>query len=104
VTVADPLWVTPVPAGLVPLAREHRLVVTVEDGVRAGGVGSAVARTLADARVRTPVHQVGLPERFLDHGTRAEVLAACGLTAQDVVGEVAGRVAPEPVAGGGRRS
>src|SRR5439155_8311460 len=50
VTVVDPRWVRPVPIELVGLAAEHRLVVTVEDGVR-GGVGDAVAQALRDAGV-----------------------------------------------------
>ena len=52
VTVVDPRWVRPVAGELVALAAEHRLVVTVEDGVRAGGFGSALADALRDADVR----------------------------------------------------
>ena len=88
VTVVDPRWVKPLPPGLVPLGTAHRLVVVVEDNVRAGGVGDAVARRLADAGVHTPVRGFGVPERFLAHGTRAEVLTAAGLTAADVAREV----------------
>ena len=50
-TVVDPRWVRPVPVELVGLAAGHRLVVTVEDGVRTGGVGDAVAKALRDADV-----------------------------------------------------
>ena len=60
VTVVDPRWVRPVPVELVGLAAEHRLVVTVEDGVRAGGVGDAVAKLLRDSGVDIPVHQIGV--------------------------------------------
>jgi 1-deoxy-D-xylulose-5-phosphate synthase len=59
VTVVDPRWVRPVPIELVALAREHRLVVTVEDGVRAGGVGDALAKALRDADVSVPLRDVG---------------------------------------------
>ncbi len=95
-TVVDPRWVLPVPAAVVDLAREHRLVVTVEDGVRTGGVGSCAREALADAGVDVPVTVVGVPARFWEHGTRAQVLADAGLTAQDVARTVAERVAGLP--------
>jgi 1-deoxy-D-xylulose-5-phosphate synthase len=88
VTVVDPRWVKPVNDEIVRLAGEHRLVVTVEDGIRAGGVGGAVAQALRDAGVPTPLRDFGIPPRFLDHAKRAEVLAEIGLTAQDIAREV----------------
>ncbi|MCC2280657.1 1-deoxy-D-xylulose-5-phosphate synthase [Streptomyces sp. ET3-23] len=84
VTVADPRWVLPVPAELVDLAVLHRLVVTVEDHTRVGGAGTAVARAIADAGSRTPVRVLGLPGRFLTHGTRTDILSSTGLTAQGI--------------------
>jgi 1-deoxy-D-xylulose-5-phosphate synthase len=84
VTVVDPRWVKPIEEALVELAADHRLVVTVEDGVRSGGIGSAVAQQLRAAGVDTPLRDHGIPARFLEHGTRGEVLASIGLTAQDV--------------------
>jgi 1-deoxy-D-xylulose-5-phosphate synthase len=104
VTVVDPRWVKPVPEEIVRMAGDHRLVVTVEDGVRAGGVGDAVAQALRDARVATPLRDFGIPLRFLDHAKRAEILSEIGLTAQDVardivetVASVEGRLEQEPV-------
>jgi 1-deoxy-D-xylulose-5-phosphate synthase len=95
VLVVDPRWVKPVPESLAALARTARLVVVVEDGVRVGGVGSAMAQSLCDAGVDVPVRTIGVPDRFLDHGKRAEVLVECGLTAQDIsrsiVETIAGR-------------
>ncbi|HEX6935508.1 MAG TPA: 1-deoxy-D-xylulose-5-phosphate synthase [Actinomycetes bacterium] len=88
VTVVDPRWVKPVPPEVIPLAASHRCVVTVEDGIRAGGVGSMVAQALRDARVPTPVRDFGIPARFLDHGKRSEVLAEIGLTAQDIARDI----------------
>jgi 1-deoxy-D-xylulose-5-phosphate synthase len=88
VTVVDPRWVRPVPVELVALAREHRLVVTVEDGVRTGGVGDAVAKALRDADVWVPLRDLGVPQAFHQFGTRAEILAEVGLTAQDVARQV----------------
>ncbi|MFD6364591.1 1-deoxy-D-xylulose-5-phosphate synthase, partial [Streptomyces roseolus] len=54
-TVVDPRWVKPVDEALAPLAAEHRVVVTVEDNSRVGGVGSAVAQALRDAGVDVPL-------------------------------------------------
>ncbi|UQU66394.1 1-deoxy-D-xylulose-5-phosphate synthase [Couchioplanes caeruleus] len=88
VTVVDPRWVRPVPIELVGLAGRHRLVVTLEDGVRAGGVGEAVAATLRDAGSDVPVRSFGVPTGFHPHGSRAEILASLGLTAQDVARDV----------------
>ena len=92
VTVVDPRWVKPVPDAVAELARDHRLVVTVEDGVRTGGVGGAVAMRCADDGVAARVRVVGFPSVFPTHGGRALVLAEAGLTAQDVARDVAGWV------------
>ncbi|MGH3565457.1 MAG: 1-deoxy-D-xylulose-5-phosphate synthase [Pseudonocardia sp.] len=84
VTVVDPRWVLPVPEALVGLARTHDLVVTVADGGRHGGFGSALADALRAAECDVPMRDLALPQAFLDHGSRPDVLAAAGLTAQDV--------------------
>ena len=68
------------PRPLVALAREHRLVVTVDDGGRHGGFGSALADALRGAECDVPAARPRAPQEFLDHGSRAEVLAAVGLT------------------------
>jgi 1-deoxy-D-xylulose-5-phosphate synthase len=88
VTVVDPRWVRPVPAELVSLARDHRLVVTVEDGVRAGGFGDALAKLLRDGAVGTPLRDLGVTPGWYPHGTRPELLADLGLTAQDMARDV----------------
>jgi 1-deoxy-D-xylulose-5-phosphate synthase len=67
-------------------------VVTLEDGGRVGGVGAAIAQELRDAGVPAPVHTIGLPQRFLAQGKRAEVLADCGLTAPEVSRQIRGLV------------
>jgi 1-deoxy-D-xylulose-5-phosphate synthase len=84
VVVVDPRWVKPLPVGLCELAAGARLVVSLEDGVRVGGVGDALGAMLRDQGVTVPLQVVGVPDRFLTHGKRAEVLADCGLTAQEV--------------------
>ncbi len=93
VTVLDPRWVKPVDPAIVELARGHRLVVTVEDNGRVGGVGAATAQALRDAGVTTPVRDFGIPQRFLEHGKREAILHDLGLTGQDLAREVAGLVA-----------
>jgi 1-deoxy-D-xylulose-5-phosphate synthase len=88
VTVVDPRWVLPVPAALVKLAGEHDHVVTLEDGVREGGIGSALALRARDAGIGTPVQAFGVPRRFLAHASRDELLATLRLTAPDVAADV----------------
>ncbi|MEU2295977.1 1-deoxy-D-xylulose-5-phosphate synthase [Streptomyces antibioticus] len=92
-TVVDPRWVKPVDEAMAPLAERHRVVVTVEDNSRVGGVGSAIAQTLRDAGVDVPLRDFGIPPRFLDHASRAEVMAEIGLTAPDIARQVTGLVA-----------
>ncbi|MHB6910307.1 1-deoxy-D-xylulose-5-phosphate synthase [Streptomyces sp. DB-54] len=92
-TVVDPRWVKPVDEALPGLAAKHRVVVTVEDNIRTGGVGSAVAQALRDAGVDVPLRDFGIPERFLDHASRKEVMAEIGLTAPDIARQVTGLVA-----------
>ncbi|MFF2731043.1 1-deoxy-D-xylulose-5-phosphate synthase [Streptomyces sp. NPDC058008] len=92
-TVVDPRWVKPVDEALAPLAAQHRVVVTVEDNSRAGGVGSAIAQALRDADVDVPLRDFGIPPVFLDHASRGEVMAEIGLTAPDIARQVTGLVA-----------
>ncbi|MBN1093166.1 1-deoxy-D-xylulose-5-phosphate synthase [Blastococcus sp. TML/M2B] len=89
VTVVDPRWVLPVSEDLVQLAAGHRLVVTVEDGGRAGGVGTTLTQALQDREIDVPVRALGLPQQFFDHGSRGQVLADVGLTEQDVARRIA---------------
>jgi 1-deoxy-D-xylulose-5-phosphate synthase len=93
VTVVDPRWVKPIDPVLIDLARQHRLVVSVEDNGRVGGVGATLGLALADARVTTPLHVAGIAQEFLPHGSRSELLADLGLSAQDVARDIVERVA-----------
>lgn len=90
VTVIDPRWVLPVPNGLKPLASRHKLVVTLEDCGVHGGIGSAVSAALRAAEIDVPCRDVGLPQQFFEHASRSEVLAATGLTEQEVALHVTG--------------
>ncbi|BBE22535.1 1-deoxy-D-xylulose-5-phosphate synthase 2 [Arthrobacter sp. MN05-02] len=97
-TVIDPRWLLPVRRSVIDLAAEHRIVIVIEDGVRAGGVGSRIRQEMRSAGVDTALNEVGLPVEFLDHGSRNQVLERVGLTAQqithDVVAQVLGTKVP----------
>ena len=84
VTVVDPRWVKPVDPAIVELAREHRLVVSVEDNGRVGGCGTVLMQTLNDAGVSTPFRLHGVPQEFLHHAKRAAILERIGLTPQAI--------------------
>ncbi|MBE7700650.1 1-deoxy-D-xylulose-5-phosphate synthase [Oerskovia sp. Sa1BUA8] len=84
VTVASPTWVLPLPSALVKLAGEHDLVVTIEDGLADGGIGSLLGQRAVEAGVTVPVVPLGLPTVFLDHMSIDQVKAVHRLTAQDV--------------------
>jgi 1-deoxy-D-xylulose-5-phosphate synthase len=84
VRVVDPRWVTPVSPALLDLARRAALVVTVEDGVVVGGVGSRLAQALREAGIDVPTRELGIPTKFLAHGRVADVRAQAGLTVQDI--------------------
>lgn len=97
-TVIDPRWVVPVQPSVVELAASHRLVITIEDGIRVGGIGTRVRQVLREAGVDTAVDELGLPDAFIDHATREQILDDAGLTAakiaQDVVAQVLGTRIP----------
>jgi 1-deoxy-D-xylulose-5-phosphate synthase len=84
VTVVDPRWVKPVDPALIALAGSHRLVVTVEDNGRHGGVGSAITQAVRDAGIETPIRVHGVEQQFLDHAKRDVILGRLGLTAEAV--------------------
>ncbi|MFG1781228.1 1-deoxy-D-xylulose-5-phosphate synthase [Rhodococcus oryzae] len=90
--VVDPRWVLPVPEALVSLAEGFRMVVTVEDSGLHGGIGSSVSAALRTAGVDTPSRDVGVPQRFLDHASRDQILKELGLTAQDLARQITGWV------------
>ncbi|MFH8617692.1 1-deoxy-D-xylulose-5-phosphate synthase [Streptomyces sp. NPDC017979] len=94
-TVVDPRWVKPVDEHLPPLTARHRLVAVVEDNSRSAGVGSAVGQALRDAGVDVPLRTFGVPEQFLAHAKRAEVLADVGLTPVEIAGRISAALAGE---------
>ncbi|WP_382305743.1 1-deoxy-D-xylulose-5-phosphate synthase [Herbiconiux sp. UC225_62] len=97
-TVVDPRWVVPVPWSIIELSDAHRIVVTIEDGVRVGGIGTRIRQDLREAGVDTALTELGLPDEFLEHATRSEILQRVGLTpeqiAEDLVAQVRGNKIP----------
>ena len=91
-TVIDPRWVVPVAASVTELARRHRLLISIEDGTRVGGVGTRIRQALRDAGVDTAVSELGVPDRFLEHASRAELLEESGLTAERIAADVEAQV------------
>jgi 1-deoxy-D-xylulose-5-phosphate synthase len=85
-SAANMRFVKPLDAELVlRLAREHELLVTVEENAVQGGAGSAVAECLAQYGVCVPLLHLGLPDRFLEQGEPAQMLADCGLDSTGIV-------------------
>lgn len=97
-TVIDPRWVVPVPRSVIELARDHRILVSIEDGVRVGGIGTRIRQDLRAAGVDTAVDELGLPDEFLEHATRDEIFERVGLTSQaiarDLIAQVLGTRIP----------
>ena len=83
---------------MLDLAARHRLVVTIEDGVKVGGIGTRVRQDLRAAQIDTAVTELGLPDEFLEHASRGEILERVGLTpqaiARDIVAQVVGARIP----------
>ncbi|UFU04793.1 1-deoxy-D-xylulose-5-phosphate synthase [Ruania halotolerans] len=92
-TALDPRWVIPVPAALVDAATDVDLVVTIEDGLVTSGFGAAVREAMADRGVAVPVQAHGIPHRFLDHASRAQLEEEFGLRPQDIAREVSAAIA-----------
>ncbi len=84
VRVVDPRWVAPVPQELVELVAQSSAVVTVEDNIRTGGVGSRLSQAARDAGVDIPMRDYGLPSEFLAHGKRGDVQSDAGLVPDQI--------------------
>ncbi len=94
--VIDPRWVLPVPEAIVSAVGEASRVVVVEDGVRTGGIGSAISIVLQDAGVFAPLRVFGVPRAFLDQGKRAQILDRTGLTDRQISRDIVEWVASDP--------
>ena len=88
-TVANMRFIKPLDTALVAeLAASHDLLVTIEEGSIMGGAGSAVAEALSAAGIVKPILQLGLPDKFIDHGDATQLLAQCGLDAAGITASV----------------
>ncbi len=98
-TVVDPRWVVPVKESIVDFSRDHRLVVTIEDGIRVGGVGTRIRQQMRASDIDTGLQEIGLPDEFLEHASRDEILERVGLTpkaiARDITAQVLGAKVPK---------
>ncbi len=93
-TVANMRWAKPLDTGLLlRLAASHEALVTVEEGAVMGGAGSAVLEALQSAGVSKPVLTLGLPDRFIEHGDPAKLLASLGLDAAGIERAIRARFA-----------
>jgi 1-deoxy-D-xylulose-5-phosphate synthase len=79
------------------LAANHELLVTIEENALIGGAGAEVARALETSGLRTPLLRLGLPDRFIDHGDSALLLAEAGLDDVGIVRSVTARLALETI-------
>ena len=91
-TVVDPRWVVPVPQSVLRLSGEHRIVVTIEDGVVVGGIGTRVRQDLRAAEIDTTVTELGIPDEFIAHASRSQILKDAGLTAENIAANVIAQV------------
>ena len=102
-TVVNMRFVKPLDEALiVELARTHTALVTVEDSAVAGGAGSAVAELLASKNMQTALLQLGLPDAFLEHASREQLLAEAGIDSAGIRAAILERwpqFAPKAVAG-----
>jgi 1-deoxy-D-xylulose-5-phosphate synthase len=95
-TVANMRFVKPLDVELVKrLAQEHDYLVTVEEGSIMGGAGSAVMEALAAAGIAKPVLNLGLPDKFIDQGDPAALLASVGLDAKGIAASIRQRFAAD---------
>ncbi len=84
-TVVNMRFVKPLDGKLIrKLAAEHDFLVTVEENVVAGGAGSGVNEFLSSAGINIPTLNLGLPDRYIDHGSQESLLAECGLDATGI--------------------
>ena len=92
-TVANMRFVKPIDRELVlQLAREHSLLVSVEENALIGGAGSEVARVLEEAGINVPLLRLGLPDRFIDHGDHARLLAELELDSEGIARAIRNRL------------
>jgi len=92
-TVADMRFIKPMDEELIrQLALDHQLLVTLEESSIAGGAGAAVSEFLAQKGIVMPVLHIGLPDRFIDHGSHSEQLSDSGLGRDSILHSIEQRL------------
>jgi len=84
VTVIDPRWVKPLPASLISMVERYKSVVVLEDGIKHGGIASAISEQCREAGLKIAIHSIGVPLKFIEHSKRSEILEDLGITAQKI--------------------
>jgi 1-deoxy-D-xylulose-5-phosphate synthase len=84
VTVIDPRWVKPLPASLISMADRYKSIVVLEDGIKHGGIASAISEQCREAGLNIAIHSIGVPLEFIEHSKRSEILEDLGITAQKI--------------------
>jgi 1-deoxy-D-xylulose-5-phosphate synthase len=84
VTVIDPRWVKPLPTSLVTMAQRYKSVVVIEDGIKHGGIGSTISEVFRETNLNIPIHSIGVPLQFFEHGKRNQILEEIGITAKTI--------------------
>ena len=84
VTVIDPRWVKPLPASLISMADRYKSIVVLEDGIKHGGIASAISEQCREAGLNIAIHSIGVPLEFIEHSRRSEILEDLGITAQKI--------------------
>ncbi|MDD2864475.1 MAG: transketolase C-terminal domain-containing protein, partial [Methylococcales bacterium] len=88
-TVVNMRFVKPFDEALIlELAKNYDVFITVEENVLAGGAGEAVNRFLQTQKILMPVLNIGLPDYFVEQGTREECLSECGLDVQGILASI----------------
>jgi 1-deoxy-D-xylulose-5-phosphate synthase len=88
VSVVDPRWVKPISEDLIEIAKNFTHIATIEDGVKTGGVGSAISAKLREEISTWSTMEFGLPTTFLDHAKRNNILKKYGLTAESISAQI----------------
>ncbi|SKB02891.1 1-deoxy-D-xylulose-5-phosphate synthase [Aeromicrobium choanae] len=95
-TAIDPRWIKPLDPAVLDLAAEHRLVVTIEDNGRQGGVGSTILHAVSDRGLDVPVRIHAVAQEFLDHAKRDVILKRLGLTPESITQDALARLGECP--------
>ena len=85
-TIINARFIKPLDSELIfEICQNHKNIITIEEGVLSGGFGSAVSTFLHDNGLGNRLHRLGIPDRFVDHGTRDELLVELGLCPENII-------------------